>query len=344
MLLNSKTTTPKAKASAAAADDDVYTNLKAHLQRYTADDEEAFRFLHNTVCIWLGWMTLYSIYPSALLGVGLSLSLVRWFIIFHDACHMSFFTKAYLNRLLVTYACWLVHAQPSHWRRIHQEHHHVIGQLDDATMTVHHTEAEFEAMPPWRRRLYRVARDPLLFPWLVSLVFTLWRTLPGVLALSVYHARVLQVDHPYARALFIYWLAWFVGVSLFHLQHQVNAPYRVADGEDTDAVCQGAQGSTFLAVPSWLKWATGSIEYHHIHHLNPMVPCYHLRSCHEEFKGDWEALGVRQVSYERSALSMFHTLYEGDGHERFTTFWPYKDWGLWDNGAPAGGKHHAKAE
>jgi omega-6 fatty acid desaturase (delta-12 desaturase) len=30
-----------------------------------------------------------------------------------------------------------------------------------------------------------------------------------------------------------------------------------------------------------LRWFTGSIGYHHIHHLAPRVPNYSLRDCHE---------------------------------------------------------------
>ena len=35
-----------------------------------------------------------------------------------------------------------------------------------------------------------------------------------------------------------------------------------------------------LKLPAVLRWFTGSIGYHHIHHLAPRVPNYSLRDCH----------------------------------------------------------------
>jgi len=40
------------------------------------------------------------------------------------------------------------------------------------------------------------------------------------------------------------------------------------------------RGSSWLALPRPLHWLTGNIGFHHVHHLNPLVPNYRLSSAH----------------------------------------------------------------
>ena len=41
-------------------------------------------------------------------------------------------------------------------------------------------------------------------------------------------------------------------------------------------------GSSFYKLPRLLQWITGSIGYHHIHHLSPRIPNYYLERCYRE--------------------------------------------------------------
>ncbi len=41
------------------------------------------------------------------------------------------------------------------------------------------------------------------------------------------------------------------------------------------------EGSSFYKLPGVLNWFSGSIGYHHIHHLSAHIPNYHLKACHE---------------------------------------------------------------
>ena len=52
----------------------------------------------------------------------------------------------------------------------------------------------------------------------------------------------------------------------------------------------GQQMVAELSIPDYLKlvdvyngWFTGSIGYHHVHHLNPRIPNYNLAKCHDTF-------------------------------------------------------------
>ncbi len=42
------------------------------------------------------------------------------------------------------------------------------------------------------------------------------------------------------------------------------------------------EGSSYLELPSILKWFTANIGYHNIHHLSERIPNYHLEACHRE--------------------------------------------------------------
>ena len=41
------------------------------------------------------------------------------------------------------------------------------------------------------------------------------------------------------------------------------------------------KGSSFYKLPKVLQWFTGSIGFHHIHHLRPGIPNYNLEKCHK---------------------------------------------------------------
>ena len=36
-----------------------------------------------------------------------------------------------------------------------------------------------------------------------------------------------------------------------------------------------------MRLPRVLQWFTGNIGFHHIHHLSPHIPNYHLEKCHQ---------------------------------------------------------------
>jgi omega-6 fatty acid desaturase (delta-12 desaturase) len=40
------------------------------------------------------------------------------------------------------------------------------------------------------------------------------------------------------------------------------------------------KGSSFLKLPTVLNWFSSNIGYHHIHHINPMIPNYCLKECY----------------------------------------------------------------
>jgi omega-6 fatty acid desaturase (delta-12 desaturase) len=70
------------------------------------------------------------------------------------------------------------------------------------------------------------------------------------------------------------------GVWLFYVQHQFEDAYWERSGE-WDYTNAALQGSSFYKLPAVLRWFSGNIGFHHIHHLSPKIPNYNLERCHE---------------------------------------------------------------
>jgi 1-acyl-sn-glycerol-3-phosphate acyltransferase len=68
---------------------------------------------------------------------------------------------------------------------------------------------------------------------------------------------------------------------LFHNQHTFNPPY-IVNNKNWNMKNSGLLGSSFIQIPYLLKYFSGGIEYHHIHHINAKIPGYNLQKYHEE--------------------------------------------------------------
>jgi omega-6 fatty acid desaturase (delta-12 desaturase) len=74
-------------------------------------------------------------------------------------------------------------------------------------------------------------------------------------------------------------VAGSAGIWLFYVQHQFEDTYWER-GENWDFTAAALQGSSFYKLPKVLQWFSGSIGFHHIHHLSPRIPNYNLERCH----------------------------------------------------------------
>jgi omega-6 fatty acid desaturase (delta-12 desaturase) len=241
--------------------------------------------------------------------------LVRIFIIQHDCGHGSFFRSRRLNNLVGT-ICGVLTLTPYHnWRRQHANHHAKWNNLDRRGPDVDLysrclTVREYQALSFWGRQRYRLLRNPLLlFVLLPPLVFFVlyrfpfdtpasWRrerrsvhlnnlaiaAVVGALGWAVGFVDVALVYGP------IMVLASIAGIWLFFVQHQFeNTSWQRTDR--WSFIGAALKGSSFLRLPGILRWFTGNIGFHHVHHLNPRIPNYRLARCH----ADHAALQVAPV-------------------------------------------------
>ena len=163
------------------------------------------------------------------------------------------------------------------------------------------TISEYFALGRWRRLFYRLRSHPLTVyglsgPCLFLLVHRFPYSAPkswrrerrGVylmnLALCVELLAVATLVGWKALVLVqlpIVWIYSSATVWLFVVQHCFEDTYwrRTPEWDPLDA---SVSGSSFCELPRWLDWLTLHVGYHHVHHVNPRVPNYSLRRCHEE--------------------------------------------------------------
>ncbi|CAM4267280.1 fatty acid desaturase [Jeotgalicoccus halotolerans] len=239
------------------------------------------------------WLSL----PFSILAAGF---MIRSFIIFHDCTHGSFFKNKKLNNFFGNLTGVITHFAYEKWKKEHAIHHATSGNLDKRgvgdiwVMTV----KEYEEASKWERLQYRLYRNPIvmfgfgpLYLFLIAnrvnrkaakrqerinthvltlIIVAIYLIIGFTLGWHV----LLMVQLP------IIYVAGMAGIWLFYVQHQFEDSYFENESE-WDFVKAAVDGSSYYKLPAWLEWMTGSIGYHHVHHLAPRVPNYHLEEAHE---------------------------------------------------------------
>lgn len=226
---------------------------------------------------------------------------VKIFIIFHDCCHTSYFKSQsacfWLGHLLgiLTFTAY------TDWQRTHGIHHRFMANLerrgtgDVWLMTVD----EYRNAGRWTRLRYRFYRHPLVillgsapFLFLIlnrfpsrgfraremySVLFTdcMILLLIAGISLTIGWQGCLVILLP------MIFVASMLGVWLFYVQHQFRRVYW-AHNSEWDRYRAAMEGSSFYMMPAVLRWLSGNIGYHHIHHLAPRIPNYKLKECYDE--------------------------------------------------------------
>jgi acyl-lipid omega-6 desaturase (Delta-12 desaturase) len=235
------------------------------------------------------------------LMVPAAICLVRTFIVFHDCTHGSFLHSRRGNAWLGTVTGLMLYSPFVRWRHDHAVHHATSGDLDRRgtgdirTLTV----TEYRALA-WRGRLgYRLLRNPLIMFGIGPIVAMIIG--PRIVARDArprMRRSVLATD--LALAVIVGALCWLmgwrdyllvlgppaliagsIGIWLFYVQHQFEDAYWETGGGWSYADA-ALRGSSYLKLSAPLRFCTGNIGYHHVHHLNARIPNYNLRRAHEE--------------------------------------------------------------
>ncbi len=226
--------------------------------------------------------------------------LVRVFIIFHDCGHGSYFKSTKANDILGFITGVLTFTPYYHWRWEHALHHSTSGDLDRRgtgdvwTLTVQ----EYLEASRWKRFAYRLARNPvILFGLAPVYLFMIQHRFPKgkapqrerhSVALTNLALVLIAVGLIYIFGFKTYLIlqviilmtAGSAGIWLFYVQHQFEGVYWERN-ENWDYSTAALQGSSFYKLPKVMQWFSGNIGFHHIHHLSPRIPNYHLEKCHE---------------------------------------------------------------
>lgn len=69
-------------------------------------------------------------------------------------------------------------------------------------------------------------------------------------------------------------------ICIFFVQHNFEGSYAHTT-EGWDYLLGAIEGSSYLKMPTVIKWFAADIGYHNIHHLSERIPNYNLEACHQ---------------------------------------------------------------
>ncbi len=293
------------------------------------------------------WVLMYfSVGWSYLLTLGLgflnAFFLVRIFIIQHDCGHQSFFKSRRWNNVIGELCSFFSLIPYRYWARSHNFHHGHNGMLehrdigDITTLTVKEYHA-LTTLGKWKYRLYRSA--PVMFLFGPLYYILIHNRLPLIQLKGWKKARRSLIWSNLSALVFYLFLGWMVGwttflkvqlpitiffamvaIWFFYVQHQHDPNYKQWK-DNWDYLLAALRGSTYYKLPRFVHWLTGNIGFHHIHHLNSLIPSYNLRKCHEEnpvFEKYAVKIGIRE-----SIKTIFNKLWDEE-NQRMISFREYR--------------------
>lgn len=295
----------------------------------------------NTVLpFFVLWFLAYqSLEISIWLTLGLALVaagfVVRTFIIFHDCTHGSFFKNKKANDMIGTITGIMTLFPYEKWKREHAIHHASSSNLDKRgvgdiwIMTID----EYEKASKWQRLGYRFYRNPFVMFGLGPLYLVLVSNrlnrkdarknerfntyLTNVMIVVLYSLMIVVVGWQSFLIVqgFIMFIAAMLGIWLFYIQHTFEDSYFEEESE-WNYVKAAVEGSSYYKLPRILQWVTGNIGFHHVHHLAPRVPNYHLEEAH---KSNPPLHHATTITFKTSLESLKYKLYDPE-NKGFVTF------------------------
>ncbi len=321
------------------SDYSLYQELPAIVRRYQLPDsgKAGIQILNSFLPFIAIWAAIYLLndafwWLSLLLIIVNAFFLVRIFIIQHDCGHQSFTASRSANDIIGTVCSLLTFIPYKYWAKNHNYHHGHNGVLDNNraigdinTLTVR----EFSELSRFQRLKYMLFRSaPVLFligplvyifynnrfpiirlkGWEVANRSLLWN---NILLLAFHSTLIYSLG--WRAFLFVHFpiLAAFgtIAIWFFYIQHQHEFTYKAAK-EKWDYLKASIQGSSYYKLPRLFHWLSGNIGYHHIHHLNSLVPNYELARCHHENPIFDQVANT--LTFRQSLRCIFYKLWDDD--------------------------------
>ena len=288
-------------------------HLKRILKQYRQSNvwKASWQIANTLIPLAAAWIAAWVLYDhsywlSLAVTPLMSLLMVRVFVLHHDCTHGSFFKTRRANETWGTLLGTIVFTPFHRWRRSHNYHHAHSGDLDHRGEGYigMYTVEEYQGLSSRQKFMYRLYRSPLFMfligPFIQFIIlerFTfdlpktahvarwgVWKT-NFLLAATVAAIGWYGGYEGLTRFVLILLPATFItsilGVWLFFVQHNYDDAYFKHHG-DWNFATAALDGSSFYDLPQVLHWCSGNIGFHHIHHLDSLVPNYNLQACHFE--------------------------------------------------------------
>jgi acyl-lipid omega-6 desaturase (Delta-12 desaturase) len=226
-------------------------------------------------------------------SIVLGLVLVRVFIIYHDFQHGTILKGSRVAKVLLNGYGLLVLNPPSIWSRSHEHHHRNVGKTYGSSIGSYPvmTCQAWDKATAAERRAYTLQRHPLVIAAGYLTIFFYGMCVRSFLAdprqhadsaaAIVLHLAVLIALAVFAPAL-LPWLllvpmtvACALGAYLFYVQHNFPA-VKLLEGKEWTYLAAALGSSSYTRMGALMRWFTGNIGYHHVHHVNAKIPFYRL--------------------------------------------------------------------
>lgn len=223
------------------------------------------------------------------------LLIVRAFILSHDFQHGAILRRSIWAKVLFSVYGALVLVPPRVWRATHNYHHAHTAKIVGAQIGSYPvmTVEMWRRASRGRRIAYAIARHPL------NIVFGYLTIFLGGMCVGAFvrHPRenwdsaIALVLHAFLLATITHFfgfemtllvlvgplfLACALGSYLFYAQHNFTGVHMQPRQTWTFARA-AVESSSFMKCGRLMSFFTGDIGYHHVHHLNSVIPFYRLR-------------------------------------------------------------------
>ena len=222
------------------------------------------------------------------------LVLTRCFVLYHDFLHGSILRKSKWANVLFRMFSVAYLTPKSVWKETHNYHHTHNSKLPSSHIGSYKivSKETWAKMTTKERIEYRWIRNPVnmavggLTVFVVGMIFTpLFRNfkknvdalfvLLGLIAVSALGVLVFGWLNTFVALWLPQLVAGAFGSYLFFVQHNFPS-VQFKPLKDWSYYDAALDSSCFIDMHPIMHWFSGNIGYHHIHHLNPMIPFYRL--------------------------------------------------------------------
>jgi omega-6 fatty acid desaturase (delta-12 desaturase) len=237
---------------------------------------------------------LQSVALRLVFSVLAGLFTVRAFIVYHDYKHGAILRGSRLARAILDPFGWYVMTPHKVWTQTHNYHHahtaKIVGSHVGSYMML--TTALWETLTPVQKFMYRLRRHPLtiLFGYVTVFMYGFCaaaftrnprKNADSLLAITLQLALITLVWRLWGGEVLFFaiilpqLISHALGAYLFYAQHNFPEAY-VQPREEWTFVRASLESSSYMQLGPVLRYFTGNIGYHHVHHLNHRIPFYRL--------------------------------------------------------------------